>query len=90
MKQYACDHGDCGPRRNSRLPLILPSSVFIKCSIRRALADGSDPGIDSTVCDETGDTLRLLKISAGICTGDPSDEIEGAEGGDVAAGTEAR
>ena len=62
----------------------------MRCRMRLAFADGNTPCIDSTVCVETGDTLRLLITSAGVCTGEPSEEIEGAEGGDVAAGTEAR
>ena len=62
----------------------------MRCIIRRALADGSDTGIESTVWDEMGDTLRLFKMSAGFSTGEPSEDKDAAWGGDVAAGTEAR
>lgn len=62
----------------------------MRCNIRRALAVGKDPVTDSAVFVDTGDALRLLIISAGVCTGEPSEDIEGADGGEVAAGTEAR
>ena len=58
--------------------------------IRRVLADGKAPGIESAVLDDMGEILRPPASSAGAWTGDPSEDIDGAEGGDVAAGTEAR
>ena len=68
-----------------------PFSVFMRCNIRLALALGSEDVSDSAVCDDMGDIERLPAVSAGAYTGEPSEDIEGADGGEVAtAGTDAK
>ena len=58
--------------------------------MRRACAGCRVEVSESAVLDDIGDMERLPTISTGACTGEPSEEIEGADGGDVAAGTEDR
>ena len=49
--------------------------------------------VEVAVSVDIGETERVPAASEGDCTGDPTDgidAIDGAEGGDIAAGTEAR
>ena len=58
--------------------------------MRLALGAGKPEVSESTVLEDMGDIDRRPAKSAGVCTGEPIDIIEGAEGGDVAAGTDAK
>ena len=54
------------------------------------LACGFDEAIESAVLLDIGEIDLLPAKSDGACTGEPMDAIDGAEGGDVEAGTLAR
>ena len=82
MLQYSGNHGSSAPLRTSTLPLIRPLSVFMRCRIRLALcACAFEDASESAVLDGEVD---LLPAVSGMLA------MEGADGGDVEAGTLAR
>lgn len=91
MLQYNDSHGSSVPLRTITFPLILPFNIFMRCNIRLALFDcGFEEVIESAVLLDMGDIDLRPAVSDGACTGEPIEAMEGAEGGDVEAGTPAR
>lgn len=62
----------------------------MRCKIRRAFALGNADVIESAVPDDIGDMERVPGCGEGDCTGEPREEIDGAEGTWVDIGTDAR
>ncbi len=58
----------------------------MRCTIRLALAGGSE----FVVSDDRGDMERRPAISTALSTAELSEAMDGAEGGEVCAGTDAK